>query len=44
METDVEFDFIPVNIRAGEQHTSDFLTINPARKVPVLSDGDQHQT
>lgn len=44
METDVEFDFIPINIRAGEQHTSGFLTINPARKVPVLSDGDQHQT
>jgi GST-like protein len=44
LETDTEFEFVPVNIRAGEQHTPEFRAINPAGKVPVLSDGVHHQT
>lgn len=44
LEADQEFEFVPVNIRAGEQHKPEFLAINPAGKVPVLSDGDRHQT
>ncbi|WP_371170684.1 glutathione S-transferase family protein [Aliiroseovarius sp. 2305UL8-7] len=43
-ETNEEFEFIPVNIRAGEQHKPEFLAINPAGKVPVLHDGDEYQT
>lgn len=43
-ETNTEFEYIPVNIRAGEQHHPEFLALNPAGKVPVLSDGNQHQT
>lgn len=43
METDTEFEFSPVNIRTGEQHTPEFRAINPAGKVPVLSDGVHHQ-
>jgi GST-like protein len=44
LEANVEFEFIPVNIRAGEQHKPEFLAINPAGKVPVLFNGEQHQT
>tara|TARA_B110000967_G_scaffold209156_1_gene264054 strand:- start:192 stop:818 length:627 start_codon:yes stop_codon:yes gene_type:complete len=44
LETKEEFKFVPVNIRAGEQHKPEFRAINPAGKVPVLSDGDRHQT
>jgi GST-like protein len=44
LETDAEFEFIPVNIRAGEQHKPEFLAINPAGQVPVVFDGTRHQT
>lgn len=44
LETNVEFEFIPVNIRAGEQHKPEFLAINPAGKVPVVFDGSRYQT
>lgn len=43
-ETNAEFQYIPVNIRTGEQRHPEFLAINPAGKVPVLGNGDQHQT
>jgi glutathione S-transferase len=39
-ELGVEFEFIPVNLQAGEHKRPDFLAINPAGKVPVLVDGD----
>ena len=39
-ELDVEFEFVPVNLLAGEQHRPEFLRLNPAGKVPVLVDGD----
>jgi glutathione S-transferase len=39
-ELGVEFEFIPVNLQAGEHKRPEFLAINPAGKVPVLVDGD----
>jgi glutathione S-transferase len=39
-ELDAEFEFVPVNIMAGELHLPEFLRLNPAGKVPVLVDGD----
>jgi glutathione S-transferase len=39
-ELGVEFEFIPVNLQAGEHKRPEFLAINPAGKVPVLIDGD----
>lgn len=39
-ELDAEFEFVPVNLLAGEQHRPEFLRLNPAGKVPVLVDGD----
>lgn len=44
LETNEKYKFVPVNIRSGEQHKPEFLAINPAGKVPVLSDGGQHLT
>jgi glutathione S-transferase len=39
-ELDADFEFVPVNLRAGEHRHPDFLRLNPAGKVPVLVDGD----
>ncbi|AMO95285.1 glutathione S-transferase, C-terminal domain protein [Collimonas fungivorans] len=39
-ELGAEFEFVPVNILAGEHRHPEFLSINPAGKVPVLVDGD----
>jgi glutathione S-transferase len=39
-ELGAEFEFIPVNLVAGEHQRPEFLAINPAGKVPVLIDGD----
>ncbi|MDE3765086.1 glutathione S-transferase family protein [Sinorhizobium meliloti] len=39
-ELDAEFEFVAVNIVAGEAHQPDFLRLNPAGKLPVLVDGD----
>ncbi|HEV8390331.1 MAG TPA: glutathione S-transferase family protein [Dongiaceae bacterium] len=39
-ELGAEFEFIQVNLQAGEHRRPDFLAINPAGKVPVLVDGD----
>ncbi len=39
-ELGVEFEFIPVNLQAGEHRRPEFLALNPAGKVPVLVDGD----
>jgi glutathione S-transferase len=39
-ELGVEFEFIPVDLQAGEHKRPDFLALNPAGKVPVLVDGD----
>jgi glutathione S-transferase len=39
-ELDTDFEFIPVNLLAGEHKHPDFLRLNPVGKVPVLVDGD----
>ncbi len=39
-ELGLEFEFVPVNLAAGEHRSPAFLAINPAGKVPVLVDGD----
>ncbi|HLG88240.1 MAG TPA: glutathione S-transferase family protein [Alphaproteobacteria bacterium] len=39
-ELDVDFEFVPVNLLAGEHRRPDFLRLNPAGKIPVLVDGD----
>jgi glutathione S-transferase len=39
-ELQLDCEVISVNMRAGENHTSEFLALNPAGKVPVLVDGD----
>ena len=43
-ETGLDFEFVPINIREGVQHTADFRAVNPAGKVPVIFDGDTYQT
>jgi glutathione S-transferase len=39
-ELDAEFEFVPVNLRAGEHLLPQFLQLNPAGKIPVLVDGE----
>jgi glutathione S-transferase len=39
-ELDADFEFVPVNLLAGENRRPEFLALNPAGKVPVLVDGD----
>ena len=39
-ELGVDFEFVPVNLLAGEHRSPEFLAINPAGKIPVLVDGD----
>ena len=40
LELGAEFEFVPVNLTAGEHRHPDFLHLNPAGKLPVLVDGD----
>lgn len=39
-ELGVDFEFVSVNLFAGETQHPDFLRLNPAGKIPVLVDGD----
>jgi glutathione S-transferase len=39
-ELGVEFDFVNVNLMAGENRLPEFLAVNPAGKLPALVDGD----
>ncbi|MBR8313008.1 glutathione S-transferase family protein [Burkholderia dolosa] len=39
-ELDADFEFVSVNLLAGEHKLPEFLRLNPAGKVPVLVDGD----
>ena len=39
-ELGLEYEMVPVDLLGGEQRKHDFLTLNPAAKVPVLVDGD----
>lgn len=36
----LSYELKQVNLSAGEQHSADYLTLNPRGKVPVLVDGD----
>jgi glutathione S-transferase len=38
-ELDADFEFVSVNLSAGEHRSPDFLRLNPAGRVPVLEDG-----
>ncbi|GMY16868.1 glutathione S-transferase-like [Fagus crenata] len=38
-EHDLDFEFVPVNLDAGEQKKKAFLSINPFGQVPVYEDG-----
>jgi glutathione S-transferase len=39
-EKDLPYEIVPVDLRAKEQKTPDFLKLNPNGKVPVLTDDD----
>ncbi len=39
-ELDADFEYVSVNLAAGEHRHPDFLRLNPAGKLPVLVDGD----
>jgi glutathione S-transferase len=39
-ELGADFEFVPVNLLRGENQHPDFLSLNPAGKLPVLVDGD----
>jgi glutathione S-transferase len=39
-ELGVDFEFVNVNLVAGENRWPEFLALNPAGKLPVLVDGD----
>jgi len=39
-ETGTEYDPIPIDSRAGDQHKPEFLKLNPNAKVPVIVDGE----
>jgi len=40
-EVEADFEYVPVNLLAGEHKRPEFLRINPVGRVPVLVDGDQ---
>lgn len=37
-ETGLPYNLIPINVHRGEQHTPEFLALNPNGKVPVIVD------
>ena len=39
-EAGISYEAIPVDTRKGEQHSPDYLAINPNAKVPAIVDGD----
>jgi glutathione S-transferase len=39
-EAGIPYEPIPIDTRKGEQHTPEFLAINPNAKVPAIVDGD----
>ncbi|XP_030948551.1 glutathione S-transferase-like [Quercus lobata] len=42
-EHDLDFEFVPVNLDAGEQKKKAFLSMNPFGEVPVYEDSDLKQ-
>ncbi|HEY9703119.1 MAG TPA: glutathione S-transferase family protein [Allocoleopsis sp.] len=41
-ELGVEYEFIKLDMKAGENRTPEYLAINPTGKVPSITDGDFH--
>ncbi|XVF21932.1 hypothetical protein REPUB_Repub12eG0131600 [Reevesia pubescens] len=39
-EKEVEFEFVPVNMGAGEHKSENFLSLNPFGQVPAFEEGD----
>ncbi|KAE8665467.1 Glutathione S-transferase [Hibiscus syriacus] len=39
-EKGVDFQFVPINMAAGEQKSDNFLALNPFGQVPAFEDGD----
>jgi GST-like protein len=39
-EMGLQYELVPVDTRKGEQHTAQFLAVNPNAKVPAIVDGD----
>src|ERR1700742_3074705 len=39
-ESGLEYEAVPVDTRKGEQHSPEFLKINPNAKTPAIVDGD----
>lgn len=39
-EAGLDYEFVPVDIRKGEQFKPEFISVNPNSKVPALVDGD----
>ena len=39
-ELEVDFEYVQVDMRVGEHKKPEFLSLNPAGKLPVLVDGD----
>ena len=35
-ETGLPYELIPIDINKGEQHTTEFLKVNPNAKVPIV--------
>lgn len=38
-ETGIEYELVPIDTRKGEQHSPEFLAINPNGKTPAITDG-----
>ena len=38
-ETNTPYEFMPIDTRKGEQHTPEFMAINPNAKTPAIVDG-----
>ena len=39
-EKNLPYEIVPIDLRAKQQKTPDYLKLNPNGKVPVLTDGD----
>lgn len=39
-EAGAEYTIVPINLRAGEHKTAEYLRLNPFGKIPTLVDGD----
>ncbi|KAA8543119.1 hypothetical protein F0562_021386 [Nyssa sinensis] len=39
-EKELEFEFVPVDLKAGQHKTEAFLSLNPFGQVPAFEDGD----